>query len=193
MPAVPAADTPVLVAVVRRVPAAEAAAMDVDLRAFLAYAAQHPGYEGMQILRREAAGTVEFTVLARFASATARAALKASPDYLAWLARLDARATHPVAVQELHGLEAWFTVPDTAAAPTRWKMAAITYLGVNLVTTALLPLAPRVLGSTSFPWSNIALNLPVVALLTWVVMPLLTRAFRGWLFAPAPVWTSPFL
>jgi antibiotic biosynthesis monooxygenase (ABM) superfamily enzyme len=179
----PAAETPVLVAVVRRVPAAEAAAMDADLRAFLAYAAQHPGYEGMQVLRREAAGTVEFTVLARFASAAARAAFKAAPDYPAWLARLDARATHPVAVQELHGLEAWFAVPDTATAPKRWKMAAITYVGVNTVVLVLSPLAAPFLTPVPFPFSTLVLNVAVVASLTWLVMPRLTRWAHPWLFS----------
>ena len=177
----PPTSAPVLVAVVRRVASTDAAAMEEELRAFLAYAAQQPGYEGMQILRREAADTVEFTVLARFADAAARAAFKAVPDYPAWLARLNAHALHPVAIQELHGLEAWFAVPATGNAPPRWKMAVITYVGVSAVILTLGPLTDPWLASVPYPWSPLVLNVAVVASLTWLVMPRLTRLTRTWL------------
>ncbi len=182
------APQPVVAVVTRRVPLSEVPGMERDLRAFVAFLADQPGYEGVHILRRADGVNEEFTVLGRFANEDARTAFKNLPGYGAWVRRLDAHALAPATIHELHGLEAWFTFPGAPSvkAPPAWKMAAVTYLGVNLVSTALLPLAPRLLGATPFPWSNFLLNLPAVALLTWVVMPLFTRAFRRWLFAPAP-------
>jgi antibiotic biosynthesis monooxygenase (ABM) superfamily enzyme len=180
-----ASSQPVVAIVTRRVPASEVSAMERDLRGFIAFLAAQPGYEGVQVLRRTTAQAEEFTVLARFADEDSRTAFKNLPVYGSWISQLDAHALEPTSIHELHGLEAWFTIADSPSskAPPAWKMAAVTYLGVNIVTTALLPLAPHVLGAVAFPWSNFAFNLPVVALLTWLVMPLLTRALRTWLFS----------
>jgi antibiotic biosynthesis monooxygenase (ABM) superfamily enzyme len=165
------ASRPVVAVVTRRVPLAEVPGMEHHLRAFVAFLSEQPGYEGVQVLRRADDGNEEFTVLGRFANEDTRTAFKNLPGYGAWVRRLDAHALAPATIHELHGLEAWFTFPGAppAKAPPAWKMAAVSYLGVNLVTTALVPLAPRLLGSTPFPWSNFVLNLPAVALLTWVV------------------------
>ena len=62
-------------------------------------------------------------------------------------------------------------------------MAIATYLGVvPVIMTLALTLGPLIR-----PWNfvlyNLVFNACVVVLLTWVVMPLITRALRGWLQA----------
>ena len=63
----------------------------------------------------------------------------------------------------------------------RWKMATATFLGV-FPTAAILNLT---LGRAIQPWPFIfgsaVFNACMVALLTWLVMPLVTRALHGWL------------
>ena len=82
--------------------------------------------------------------------------------------------------RELHGLEAFFR-QDSAASPPRWKMAIATYLGVApVIMTLALTLGPLI-RSWNFVLNNLVFNACVVALLTWVVMPLITRALHGWL------------
>lgn len=185
MPTEPSS-TPVHVSAVRRIPAEGAATFEARLHAFLADALAQPGCLGMQVLRRPVGPAWEYTVLARFLDVDARRAFVARTDYRRWMDQLDALAEGPAQIHELSGLEPWFTVPGEARPPPAWKMAVVTWLAVSLVTTALLPFAPRVLGALSFPWGNILFNLPVVALLTWVVMPLATRALRRWLFRSEP-------
>ncbi len=81
--------------------------------------------------------------------------------------------------RQLHGLEAWFRSPQTP--PPRWKMAAATFLGVFPVAMVLnLALGPLI-HSWPFIVSNAVFNACVVALLTWVVMPLVTQLIHGWL------------
>lgn len=79
----------------------------------------------------------------------------------------------------MHGLEAWFHSSHTP--PPRWKMAVATLLGVY--PTSLL-LAVTV-GGAVHTWPLLARSLVIagcmVALLTWVVMPLVTRLLHGWL------------
>ena len=81
-----------------------------------------------------------------------------------------------------HGLEAWFrSGAPWSAKPPKWKMAVATFLGVFPVAMILnLTLGPAI-RSWPFVLSNAVFNACVVALLTWVVMPLVTRALHGWL------------
>jgi antibiotic biosynthesis monooxygenase (ABM) superfamily enzyme len=69
-------------------------------------------------------------------------------------------------------------------------MAIATYLGVvPVIMTLALTLGPLI-RSWNFVLYNLVFNACVVALLTWVIMPLITRALRGWLTGgeqkPAP-------
>jgi antibiotic biosynthesis monooxygenase (ABM) superfamily enzyme len=79
-----------------------------------------------------------------------------------------------------HGLEAFFRQNSPALPPT-WKMAITTYLGVVPVIMFLALTLGRLLQNWNFVLNNIVFNAFVVALLTWVVMPLITRALQGWL------------
>ena len=87
-------------------------------------------------------------------------------------------------IEELSGLEGWFTLPEHPglAKPPKYKMALATFLGVFPVAMGLnLTLGPAIR-----PWhfvlSSAIFNACVVILLTWVVMPLVTRALHRWLF-----------
>jgi len=65
-------------------------------------------------------------------------------------------------------------------------MAIATYLGVvPVIMTLALTLGPLI-RSWNFVLYNLAFNACVVVLLTWVVMPLITRALREWLQAGEP-------
>ena len=62
-------------------------------------------------------------------------------------------------------------------------MAIATYLGVvPVIMTLALTLGPLI-RSWNFVLNNLVFNACVVVLLTWLVMPLITRALHGWLEA----------
>ena len=81
--------------------------------------------------------------------------------------------------REMTGLEAWFRSPQNP--PPRWKMAVATYLGVVPVIMGLSLTIGPVVRSWNFILNNLVFNACVVALLTWVVMPLITRILHRWL------------
>ena len=60
-------------------------------------------------------------------------------------------------------------------------MGIATYLGVVPVIMFLSLTLGRWIQNWNFVLNNIVFNAFVVVLLTWVVMPLITRALHGWL------------
>jgi len=85
-------------------------------------------------------------------------------------------------VEELCGLESWFTVPGQPLRPLpQWKMALITFVAVDVVTTLLFWTIGPMIQNWPFLIRNSAFNVLVVVCLTWLAMPLLTRTLHGWL------------
>jgi antibiotic biosynthesis monooxygenase (ABM) superfamily enzyme len=86
--------------------------------------------------------------------------------------------------QRASGLETWFTLPGERAIvpPPRWKQLLVTLVGAYPMVVLLSAFVlPRV---EEWPLLARAAVTPVVllSLMTYVVMPLLTQLFRGWLY-----------
>jgi antibiotic biosynthesis monooxygenase (ABM) superfamily enzyme len=87
-------------------------------------------------------------------------------------------------VQRASGLETWFTLPgkSTIIPPPRWKQLLATLIGAYpLVILLSAFVLPRLV---SWPLLLRSLALPVVllTLMTYLVMPLVTRVLRRWLY-----------
>jgi antibiotic biosynthesis monooxygenase (ABM) superfamily enzyme len=80
------------------------------------------------------------------------------------------------------GLETWFTVPglpESPMPPPKWKMALVTWLAL---LPQVLVLGKVVPATWPFPLgAAVSTAIPVV-LLTWVLMPRLTRLLQRWLY-----------
>jgi len=88
-------------------------------------------------------------------------------------------------LQQLTGLETWFKLPGskvpTMKPPPRWKMWLVSMVAVYpLVLAFQVLVVPRMAG---LPLPVRALAFPVVllTLMTFVVMPVVTRVLRRWL------------
>lgn len=172
---------PIHVAITRRVKPGREAEFQQALREFFQASFAHSGVLGAtMIVPPPGSDSREFGILRTFANEKERDDFYASPIFKAWEAKCEPLTesnswTH----RPLHGLEAWFRSSHTP--PPRWKMAVATFMGVFPVATILgLTLGP-VVRSWPLLLSNALFNVCVVVLLTWVVMPLVTRVLHGWL------------
>ena len=114
-----------------------------------------------------------------------------SDTRLEWQRRIDSVAEGDPEFLTLTGMEAWFTGAVIAGhtPPKRWKMALMTWLGllptVSLVAGLLGPVWQGEAPFTGFGWRTVmtsAANTAVITVfMTWLVMPNLTRLFRGFL------------
>lgn len=140
-----------------------------------------PGHEGGSVLSARAEGP--HLILLRFASSAALKAWQGSTSYESLMRDADAFSTAGAVSQVQSGLETWFTLPDMPAPPKpppKWKMAIVTWLALlPMVTTLSLGLAPLPLPFLLEVTLSTALT---VVMLTWIVMPRITRALYHWLY-----------
>jgi antibiotic biosynthesis monooxygenase (ABM) superfamily enzyme len=172
---------PIHIAITRRVRPGCEAEFQAALREFFQTSFAHGGVLGVtMIVPPPGSDSREFGILRTFADEKERDNFYASPIFKAWDAKCaPLTETGSWTHRPLHGLEAWFRAPQNP--PPRWKMAVATFAGV-FPTAAILNL---MLGAAIRPWpfivSSVVFNACMVTLLTWVVMPLVTRALHRWL------------
>ena len=179
----PAADDPVTVLYSRRVKPGREADFEAWAHGIVAAARQFPGHLGASVL--DAPGSREYHILFSFADRRSLRACLDSTERHRWLARVGDLLEADRGLQQLTGLETWFKLPGstvpTMKPPPRWKMWLVSLMAVYpLVLAFQVLLVPRVAG---LPLALRALLFPLVllTLMTFVVMPVVTRLLRRWL------------
>lgn len=174
-------DEPVTVTVARRVAPGREREFEDWYDGIIGAAAKFSGFLGAGVLRPTGVGQ-DWHVVYRFADDGARARWESSPERAEWLRRAD-DFVEETGVRRVSGLETWFAMPGrTAPAPPRWKMALVTLLAiVPLVLLMNLTVQPMLAG-----WPMVARTLVfagvLTSLMTYVVMPRMTRVFRRFLY-----------
>ncbi len=171
---------PVHVAITRKVLPGKEEEFTEALRKFLGESFSHDGVHGAgMITALPGTGGREIGILRTFKDKAERDAFYHSAVFKKWEAYASTVTEEPV-YRDLTGLEAWFRSP---LPPPRWKMAIATLCGVFPTSIFL-----------SFTIGKLTQHLPLlirlfciavcmVALLTWVVMPVLIKLLKHWLKA----------
>lgn len=174
---------PITVCITRRVKPGSEEAFERALHAFVQRSLALPGQMGVHIMRpAPGSRSREYGIVRKFTSRGALAAFRTSPEYLEWNQTATDLTEGDGRVDELTGLESWFTLPGAEMRPLpKWKMALVTFLGVFPTSLAL----GETVGRWTLHWPPVLRSLVfaalMVALLTWVVMPLLTRVLHNWM------------
>src|SRR4051794_22964658 len=174
----------ITVAVTRIVRPGKEAAFEQALETFVRRSLDRPGQLGVHVLRpAPGSGSREYGLLRQFSNEAARDAFYHSPLFTEWSATVEPLVEGPARYQAVTGLEGWFTLPGqrTIVPPPRWKMAVATLLGVY--PTSLLLGVAVVPFTHSLPKAiqTLVIAACMVALLTWVVMPNVTKLIHSWL------------
>lgn len=149
-------------------------------------ALQFPGHLGVTILKPQLNELNVYRILVKFDSVAHYQQWYRSSEAVHWFNVLASLEARPPNYEVMTGLEAWFTVSNSATRPIvpppRYKMALITWLaifpliiGINLLFGAWLTQLPMVLRS-------FVLSITLVLLMTYIVMPRMTRLFARWLY-----------
>jgi antibiotic biosynthesis monooxygenase (ABM) superfamily enzyme len=172
---------PIHVAITRRIKPGCEQEFESALKEFFSRSLTHGGVHGAAMLvPPPGSSSMEYGIIRSFANAAERDAFYASPLFLEYKKQIAPFSDGEPETRELQGLEPFFR-QNGPTLPPRWKMAIATYLGVvPVIMTLALTLGPLI-RSWNFVLNNLVFNACVVALLTWVVMPVITLALNNWL------------
>ncbi len=143
----------------------------------LRVAQEFPGNLGGTLLK-PGPGSSEYHLVYRFRDDAALAAWERSPQRRAALERMQ-EMVDGERVSRVSGLDSFFTRPSQPGP--RWRTTVLTVLGVFVITLGFQLLVTPHVSSWPLPARLLLSACVVVLLLGYVVMPALTRAFRGWL------------
>jgi uncharacterized protein len=181
---VPGTEGPVTTTVTRQVKPGHEVFYESFLEGIAAAAARFPGHLGVEVFRPPSASEGDYRVVYRFDTGEHLRAWLDSDERAAWLERAEPHVIGPMRTRFLTGLEAWFTLPDRPGIPPPrpYKMALVTWVTIfpliTLVVRVLNPLLERL---TLVP--RLAVTTAVtVPIMTWLVMPRITRLLRTWLY-----------
>lgn len=177
---------PVTVVVTRRVRPGREAAYEAWLSRLIDATRALPGFRGVDILRPPAGGH-EYTALYRFDSVADLQGFEQSELRRRALAEVGDLVEADAVLRTMTGLEFWFDPPPgtVVAQPSRLRMAIVM---IVLVWTLVIILGRAV--NWAMPGTVFELRLLVtitveVMLLTFVIMPRVTRLLAHWIYPRA--------
>ena len=178
-----AEEPPVTVLYSRRVKPGREAAFEAWAHGIVAASRQFPGHLGASVL--DVPGSREYHILFSFADRKSLRAWLDSEERRRWLARGGELIEADQGLQQLTGLETWFKLPGsnvpTMKPPPRWKMWLVSIIAVYPLVLAFQALVVPRMAGLPFPLRALMFPLVLLTLMTFVVMPVVTRVLRRWL------------
>ena len=143
------------------------------------------GYLGAHILRPELGVSPNHVIVVQFATCVQLDAWMQSEIRKAWIERVKPLILEPESIKVLTGLEPWFQLPGQPfhGPPKRYKQALLVWVAVAALSLLVSPVVTMLLGAWPLVLRVLVNAAVMVVLLTYLVMPLLTRCFRRWLFS----------
>jgi antibiotic biosynthesis monooxygenase (ABM) superfamily enzyme len=179
---------PVTVVITRRVKAGRTADYEAWLQQLQQDARDLPGYQGVTTQRPAPGAPLDYVSVLRFDSLASLQAFERSDLRARALAQVNEYVEGDAAWQRLTGLEFWFTPPPGTVVPqpSRARMAMVMIavvfglvLGLGTLVNAAFALLPF---ATPYPLRLLVTITVEVLLMTYWLMPLITRRLARWIY-----------
>lgn len=177
-------DSPVTVSIIRRIKPGCEKAFEEFVSGITAAAMTFEGHLGTTILRPSNPTLPEYRVIFKFDRRSNLEKWEKSECRRQWIAREKVLIVGSPVVEVITGLETWFTLPSSQAIipPPRYKMAAITFIAIfPLIKIITYYFRPVLVSLPTLLQEMLATGL-IVLLMTYVIMPRMTRLFAFWLY-----------
>lgn len=180
----PLSDPPATVDILQRVKPGCEAAFEIVLADLIEAATAFEGHLGVNIFRPTDHAHPEYRIVFKFDRISHLKQWETSPIRQKLLERASRLTVDAGQTSILTGLETWFTLPQKPGLPPppRYKMMVISgitiYVLINLINVLVVPLIiplPALL-------RTFVVTLLMVAIMTYVAMPRMTKLFAGWLY-----------
>ena len=154
---------------------------------------RHDGSMGIDIIRPTDKSKLEYVVIFRFNNYETLTKWENSSIRNEWLKKGRELVEADPHVQKLSGLEFWFTpyYNDKSSSsiiplspPPRYKMAIVTIPVISILLLTLVPQIHTLTEMLSIPFQiRLVIGITItVLLMTYLIMPFLTKLLRPWLF-----------
>jgi hypothetical protein len=177
-------DHSITTTVARRVRPGHEAAYEEFLEGIIAAASRYPGHLGVEVFKPQDATAGDYRTVYRFDTPEHLHAWLDSEEHAAWLERAEPHVIGPMRTRFVTGLESWFTLPGRPGTPPPppYKMALLTWVTIFPLITAIVLATGPLLNDLPVVARLGITTAVAVPLMTWVVMPRVTRLLRGWLY-----------
>ncbi|WP_290701731.1 antibiotic biosynthesis monooxygenase [Amphritea sp.] len=180
----PGQEGPVTVSISRKAKAGREADYEAWISGVIDAASVYPGHQGSNVLRPSAATGNRYVLIYRFDNYENCQNWEGSVKRKEWLEKLEPLIDGEAEVQRGTGLEFWFDLPELPVnkhpSPHKMALVLITVVYVLVIMLNLL-LGPLLVDTNLWLKSAVIVILQVV-LMTYLVMPRVTRLIHSWLF-----------
>jgi antibiotic biosynthesis monooxygenase (ABM) superfamily enzyme len=189
------AEGPITITVSRKVKPGREAEYESWSKEIISAAATFPGYLGVNVLRpaRETAG--EYVSIYRFDTYGHAREFQNSSQRAQLLEKLEQKdiVEGESNIKHVTGLETWFELPEVpaSATPSPHRMAIVLIVVVFVLVLGISYLLGPYMQSLPLPVRVLILVTLQVLLMTYVVMPRVTRLLRNWLYKDSSVTQTP--
>ncbi len=175
-------DSPVFRIVRRRAKPGCERAYEELIQAMFADAKKFPGYLAAELIPPADLGG-EYQIIQRFANEADLERWNNSAQRVEWHERLRPVAEGDPEYRLLNGLDAWFAPTALLAhkPPPRWRMTVVSWMGIFPTVAFLLAFVAPLLAPLPFLLRTALLTAMVAGLMSYVIMPRLTRWMAWWL------------
>ena len=149
-------------------------------------ALEFPGHLGVTVLKPQG-DNKDYQIIVKFASEADYQRWCRSHEASYWFKILNRFEKKPPNLEIMTGIETWFAVNSSVSRPMipppRYKMAIVTWIAIFILIVIINLLFGGFLASLPMLLRSFLLTVSLVILMTYVVMPQMTRLFSGWLYA----------
>ena len=177
-------DPPVTVTISRRIKPGCESAFEQVVVGITAAAKTFEGHLDINVFRSSDLRTPEYWIIFKFDRMSNLRRWEESKVRHEWLQHIKKFSLGCPETRIVRGLETWFTLPlQRTITPPRYKMALITWLAIFPLIVVVNALFEPLLSQLSSIERSLFLTVVLVLLMTYILMPCMTKLFEGWLYS----------
>jgi antibiotic biosynthesis monooxygenase (ABM) superfamily enzyme len=179
-----AAGDAVTVVISRRIKPGKEKAFEQLNSAISREAVHFTGFLGSTLFRPASSADPEYRIVFKFRSREDLERWQHSPQRTQHLDAIEDCLDAPDSTEVMSGLVAWFSLPgqNPVKPPPKYKMAVVAWLAIFPLITLVSWLFGTTLSHIPLLPRTLLMTIPITLLMTYVLMPALTRLLASWLF-----------
>jgi uncharacterized protein len=175
---------PLTVVVSRRVRKGQQDAFEALSSQMTERASRFPGYLGTAMFRPASPDDPEYRIVFKFRDRESLEQWESSEERAELLGQIESLLVQPSEREVTSGIVTWFTLPgqNPVTPPPKWKMTIVSWLALYPAVTLVFMLFGDVLAQVPLLLRTLLVTVVVMLLMSYVLMPRMTRWFAFWLF-----------